>query len=319
MRRLSPHCTPLLLRTSFTPNGVTWLMTACGLLAALVLTLPGLAARLAAVVLIQLQLLFDCSDGEMARWLRQALARGRLPRPHRALRHGGGAAGRARIRADGGWDEIGGWTTLALAAAVLSSARQAESALVAVVGRRRASAARDAAGWPPRAPPPCARCAARSASHPSFRALRRGGGEPARPRRRGDRLPSPATLAGTRWLVTALVPHRRGHGGRPPRRPSSPPTASLTASMRNRAERATDGAPVARRDACQLPAIVHHTPSFGRSRPAHQRTTVSMRNRARFGRMPGGRPPGHAAPCPATAASCTSSSSRAALVPPATR
>ena len=43
-------------------------MIACGLLAAAVLTLPGLAGALAAVVLIQLQILLDCSDGELARW-----------------------------------------------------------------------------------------------------------------------------------------------------------------------------------------------------------------------------------------------------------
>jgi hypothetical protein len=39
MRRLSPYVTRALLRTRATPNGVTWAMTASGLLAALVLTL----------------------------------------------------------------------------------------------------------------------------------------------------------------------------------------------------------------------------------------------------------------------------------------
>src|SRR5918997_1342017 len=68
MRRLSPHLTRLLLRTPLTPNGVTWLMIVVGLLAAAVLSLPGLLAPVGALLLVQLQLLLDCSEGELARW-----------------------------------------------------------------------------------------------------------------------------------------------------------------------------------------------------------------------------------------------------------
>ncbi len=68
MRRLSPYVTRLLLRTPVSANGVTWLMIACGVAAAGVLALPGLWAAVGAVLLIQLQLLLDCSDGELARW-----------------------------------------------------------------------------------------------------------------------------------------------------------------------------------------------------------------------------------------------------------
>ena len=75
MRRLSPYLTRLLLRTPLTPNGVTWLMIAVGLAAAALLTLPGLLPAIGAVVLIQLQLLLDCSDGELARWRKRLLAR----------------------------------------------------------------------------------------------------------------------------------------------------------------------------------------------------------------------------------------------------
>ena len=57
-----------------TPNGVTWLMIATGLAAAAVLSLPGVAAAVGAALLIQLQILLDCSDGELARW-RGATAR----------------------------------------------------------------------------------------------------------------------------------------------------------------------------------------------------------------------------------------------------
>ena len=68
MRRLSPYLTKLLLRTGISANGVTWLMIVAGVAAAGVLALPGLLPAIGAVLLIQLQLLLDCSDGEVARW-----------------------------------------------------------------------------------------------------------------------------------------------------------------------------------------------------------------------------------------------------------
>ena len=68
VRRVSVHLTRALLRTPLTPNAVTWLMVVDGLLAAAVLTLPGLGAAAGVVALIQLQILLDCSDGEVARW-----------------------------------------------------------------------------------------------------------------------------------------------------------------------------------------------------------------------------------------------------------
>ena len=87
-------------------------MIVVGVLAAAALTVPGLWGAVAAVLLIQLQILLDCSDGELARWRRQFSPAGiyldrfghyftetLLPI----------ALG---IRADGGWDSIGGYTTL---------------------------------------------------------------------------------------------------------------------------------------------------------------------------------------------------------------
>jgi phosphatidylglycerophosphate synthase len=68
MRRLSPYLTKLLLRTGISANGVTWLMILAGVAAAGVLALPGLLPAIGAVLLIQLQLALDCSDGEVARW-----------------------------------------------------------------------------------------------------------------------------------------------------------------------------------------------------------------------------------------------------------
>src|ERR671923_2925097 len=68
VRRASPYLTRLLLRTRISPNGVTWLMILAGLAAAGVLSVPGIATAVAAGALIQLQILLDCSDGELARW-----------------------------------------------------------------------------------------------------------------------------------------------------------------------------------------------------------------------------------------------------------
>ncbi len=68
MRRLSIYATWLLAKTPITPNQVTGLMILSGVAAGAVLVLPGIAAAVGAALLIQLYLLLDCSDGELARW-----------------------------------------------------------------------------------------------------------------------------------------------------------------------------------------------------------------------------------------------------------
>lgn len=68
LRRLSPYLTRVLLRTPVTANGVTWLMIATGASAAVALLIPGLPGAMLAALLAQLQMLWDCSDGEVARW-----------------------------------------------------------------------------------------------------------------------------------------------------------------------------------------------------------------------------------------------------------
>ncbi|WP_155348329.1 CDP-alcohol phosphatidyltransferase family protein [Acrocarpospora pleiomorpha] len=68
MRKLSIYVTWALAKTRISPNQVTGLMILSGLLAGAVLALPGLAAAIGAALLIQLYLLLDCSDGELARW-----------------------------------------------------------------------------------------------------------------------------------------------------------------------------------------------------------------------------------------------------------
>ena len=132
MRRLSPYVTRLLLATPLTANAVTWLMIGSGIAAAGLLTLPGLAGALGAVAFAQLQLLFDCCDGEVARWRGTLSATGvYLDR----IAHYSTEAAlpiALGIRADGGWDSLGGWTTLGLVVAVLVLLVKAESHLVVV-------------------------------------------------------------------------------------------------------------------------------------------------------------------------------------------
>ena len=71
LRRISPYLTRLLLRMHFTPNAVTWLMILTGLSAALSLLIPGMLGVTLALVFGQLQMLWDCCDGEIARWKKQ--------------------------------------------------------------------------------------------------------------------------------------------------------------------------------------------------------------------------------------------------------
>jgi len=111
---------------------VTWGMIAVGVAAAAVLSVPGLPAAVAVVALIQLQILLDCSDGELARWREQFSPAGiYLDRFGHYLTETLLPVGLG-IRADGGWGELGGYTTLGLLAAVLALLVRTESALVAV-------------------------------------------------------------------------------------------------------------------------------------------------------------------------------------------
>ena len=132
VRRYSPYLTRLLLRTRLTPNQVTGAMIVVGGLAAALLTVPGVVPAIGVVLLIQLQILLDCSDGELARWREQYSPAGiYLDRLGHYLTETLLPIGLG-IRADGGWDSIGGYTTLGLLAAVLALLVRTESALVAV-------------------------------------------------------------------------------------------------------------------------------------------------------------------------------------------
>lgn len=68
LRRISPYLTRLLIPTAVTPNGVTYLMILTGISISLSFLIPGWIAFLVALVMSQLQMLWDCVDGELARW-----------------------------------------------------------------------------------------------------------------------------------------------------------------------------------------------------------------------------------------------------------
>lgn len=136
IRHLSVHATKAMLPTGISPNGVTWLMIAVGVLGAFALPLPGLVGPVLCVVAMQLQILLDCSDGEVARWRQRFSPAGIY------LDRIGHYATEAAIptalglRADG-WSlahplEVGGWTVLGLLVAVLVLMNKAFTDLVHV-------------------------------------------------------------------------------------------------------------------------------------------------------------------------------------------
>jgi phosphatidylglycerophosphate synthase len=132
MRRLSPYLTRALLPTRISPNAVTAFMSVVGLAAAALLTVGGVIAALGVVLLIQLQLLLDCSDGELARVRGQSSPAGiYLDRIGHYLTEAALPIGLG-IRADGGWHSLGGWTTLGLVLSVMVLLIKSETVLVSV-------------------------------------------------------------------------------------------------------------------------------------------------------------------------------------------
>lgn len=130
MRRFSVYLTRALLPTPVTANGITWMMIAAGIAAAAVLSVPGLAAAAAALLLIQVQLLFDCSDGEVARWRGSTGAVGVYLDKIGHYSTEATLMAAMGVRADGGFGSIDGWTTLGLAGAVLLLMTKSETDLV---------------------------------------------------------------------------------------------------------------------------------------------------------------------------------------------
>jgi phosphatidylglycerophosphate synthase len=136
IRHLSIYATRALLPTRITPNGVTWLMIAVGVLGAFTLPLHGLVGPVLCVLAMQVQILLDCSDGEVARWRQRFSPAGIY------LDRIGHYATEASIpialglRADG-WSlgdarDVGGWTVLGLLVAVVVLMNKAFTDLVHV-------------------------------------------------------------------------------------------------------------------------------------------------------------------------------------------
>lgn len=136
MRRLSPYLTRSLLGTPLSANAVTFLMIPTGLLAALTLTFPGVLPALGAALLVQLQLLLDCSDGEVARWRRTYSPAGIYLDQIGHYSTEAVLPAALGVRADGGWDSLGGWTAGGLGVSALILLLKSETHLVQVARLR---------------------------------------------------------------------------------------------------------------------------------------------------------------------------------------
>lgn len=137
MRDVSLRVTRYAIDWPVTPNQLTVLMMVVGVVGAVVATVPALWSAIVALVAIQVYLLLDCVDGEVARWRQVTSIAGvfldRLG--HYVVEVSLLAA--VGVRADGGLGSIGGWTTLGLLAGILAAFGKLESDLVTVA---RASA-----------------------------------------------------------------------------------------------------------------------------------------------------------------------------------
>lgn len=140
LRKGSIYLTRALLPTGISANAVTWMMIMVGIAAPLVLMIPGWWPVITAAVLIQLHILVDCSDGEIARWRNQTSTSGVY------IDRVGHYVVEALlpialgIHLDGGPSSIGGWTTVGALVAVVVLLKKSFGDLVHV--------ARTYSGWP---------------------------------------------------------------------------------------------------------------------------------------------------------------------------
>lgn len=142
MRRVSLHVTRRLVTTSVTPNALTLAMIGVGLLGAIAAAVPGLVTALLAAALVQVYLLLDCVDGEVARWRRTTSAAGvYLDRLGHHVVESALVVGLGVRAAGGPTTRPSWWLTLGCATALLVVLGKLESDLVTV--------ARAGAGLPP--------------------------------------------------------------------------------------------------------------------------------------------------------------------------
>jgi phosphatidylglycerophosphate synthase len=137
MRKLSPRATQIFARLGWSPNAVTVAFMVSGVAAGVVVAFGGLVTAIAAVVLVQAGLLFDCADGELARWSKRTSATGVY------LDGIGHYLGEAALlvglglRAQGQLTTSGRYVSAGLAAALLAALIKAETDNV-VVARAKA-------------------------------------------------------------------------------------------------------------------------------------------------------------------------------------
>ncbi|WP_344596812.1 CDP-alcohol phosphatidyltransferase family protein [Actinomadura vinacea] len=149
MRDLSPYFAWLAMRMGFSPNQLTYMMMACGVAAGAVVSLPAtglgvLWTALGGALLIQVYLLLDCVDGEVARYLRQTSVAGVfLDRIGHYLSEVSLLIGLG-FAAQGGWTS-GGYTELGLVAALGAALIKAETDNV-VVARAKSGMPADPSG-----------------------------------------------------------------------------------------------------------------------------------------------------------------------------
>jgi phosphatidylglycerophosphate synthase len=132
MRKLSPYATMAFARLGFSPNGVTVCFMLAGVAAGILTAVPGLAAAIGVALLIQLYLLFDCSDGELARLTRRFSPAGiYLDRMGHYIAEALLLAGLG-VRAQGHFHLSGGYVSAGLAAAICATLIKAETDSVIV-------------------------------------------------------------------------------------------------------------------------------------------------------------------------------------------
>jgi len=143
LRDISLRATRLLVRTPVTANQLTGLMIVVGLLAAVAAGASGWITGVLAFVGVLLYFMLDLCDGEVARWHRRTSITGVY-----LDRVGHYVVEAALLTAYGfraGDQQLGGWSTLGVAAALLAVLVKAESDLVDVARvRSGASKATDA-------------------------------------------------------------------------------------------------------------------------------------------------------------------------------
>jgi phosphatidylglycerophosphate synthase len=132
MRKFSPRATWVFARLGLPPNAVTAAFIVCGVAAGVVVAFSGLWTAAAAAILIQAYLLFDCSDGELARWSKRTSVTGiYLDGMGHYLGESALLIGLG-IRAQGQLTVSGAYVSAGLAAALLAAIVKAETDNVTV-------------------------------------------------------------------------------------------------------------------------------------------------------------------------------------------